>query len=99
MAGLLLHHRRLFPGADLHALGAAGVERTALGRRHGAGDVPLQHKLGGVFLPYLQPRHGGQQRLRIGVQRFMEEYAALRQLTDISQIHDQDTVAEVFDHA
>ena len=51
MAGLLLHHRRLFPGADLHALGAAGVERTALGRRHGAGDVPLQHKLGGVFLP------------------------------------------------
>ncbi len=86
-----------FGGTDVHDLRAAGVEAAARRRVDGAGHVAREQNP--IFLPQgIGHRRGGKERLGVRVLGIAVEGRVGRGLDDLSQVHHQDPVAEVFHH-
>ena len=85
--------------ADIYCQRAARVEAAAARRVHRAGYIAHQDDaLAFLFDDRIGDRHGGEQRLGVGVQGIVVERIAIRQFDDFAQIHDGDTVGDVADH-
>ena len=98
VTGTELAQHRLLDLALLLGLPAAGVEHAAGGRVDRAGQVALQQDAlalaGRVGVGH---RHGGQQRVGVGVQRLLVEAVAVGQLHDVTEVHHRDAVGDVPD--
>ena len=99
MTGFLLNNGRLFLHTDIHTLGASCVERTALGRIHGAGNIAFKNGLCGVLLIDFKSGNGGKQRFRIGVKLVFEQLVTVGNFAYATQIHNKNTVAEMLYNA
>src|SRR5882757_9015337 len=77
-------------------VGAAGAEDAARGRVDRARDVALEDDALALAVG-VGDRHGGEQRLGIGVLRAAAERVARRALHDAAEIHDDDAVGDVLD--
>src|ERR1700737_3160465 len=83
--------------APRHGMRAARVEMTARRRVERRGNLALE---GGEFLVSLiEPRHLGEQRLRVGVVGVGEEIVGRRLLDDAAEIHDGHAVRDMLDDA
>ena len=80
-----------------HAVGAAGVELAALGRVGGRGNGAFQHDA--VHLDR-RVRHGngGEERLRVGVERITEDVRFRAVFHQVAEIHDADRVGDMLNH-
>lgn len=89
---------RLLRGAFLAAAVAARVEAAAFRRVDGARYIAFQHVLhrGNIRV---RNRNRPQQRLRVRMQRVVEQFLLRRNLDDVAQIHHSNAVADVFDNA
>ena len=77
---------------------AAGMEATTAGRIARARHFPLQERARSPRLDRaVGHRHGGEQRLRIGMKRIVVKAVLGRDLDDLAQIHDGDAVAQMPD--
>ena len=89
---------RLLRGAFLAAAVAPRVEAAALRRVDGARHITFQHVLhrGDVRIGN---RNRPQQRLRVRMQRVVEQFLLRRNFDDVAQIHHSNAVADVFNDA
>ena len=92
----LLQFGRAFPAARLGDR-AAGVKMTAARRVHRARHVALQADPLALHLR-VRHRHGGEQRLGIGMLRIAVELARVGQLDDAAEIHHRHAVGNVLHH-
>ena len=91
--------RFLFP-ADRHDVRAAGVEAAAGRRMQRARNVVGQPLAATSAAPRrVGGRHGGDQRLRIRVQRAGVQRALVGELDDLAEIHHGDPAGDVLHHA
>src|SRR5215217_1141493 len=98
VAFALVGEDRVDPLADVHDVGAAGVEVAAGGRVDRARDVAAEDDPLAALLDHrVGNRHGGQESLGIGVERFLVEGDAVRHLDDLAEVHDGDAVGDVLD--
>ena len=92
----LLQFGRALPAARLGDR-AAGVEMAAFRRVHRARHVALQADPLALHLR-VRHRHGGEQRLRVGVLRVAVEIAGPGEFDDAAEIHHRDAVGDVLHH-
>ncbi len=73
------------------------MEATAAGRVCRARDLTLQDE---TFFAHTHvvPRHGGEQRLRVGMHRRVVDGGLVALLDDAPEIHDGDAIRGVFHH-
>ena len=96
MSRFFFHDRRFFLFADFHTFGASGVERTAFRRIHCAGNVAFKNEFGRMFLVKGKSRNRSKQRFGIGVEGVMEKNFGICDFAKVSEIHNKDSVAEMF---
>ena len=97
MCRCYLAHRRLLHAAALDSIGAARMEAAAAGLPDRARYLAREDD---ALAPraWIGERHCREQCLGIGMKGCPEECVLLRELDDLSEIHDGDPVADVLDH-
>ena len=97
MAGLHFLQLRLFCTANILALGAAGMEGTALGGIGRTWHITLEddpvHFILGIW-----HRHCGDQRLGIGMAGCLKYIALTAVFHHVAQIHNADLIGNVLHH-
>jgi hypothetical protein len=70
---------------------------AAGGRRERRRQFALDRREAALFR--LEPRHVGEQRLRVGMVRRAKQFRGRRDLDDAAEIEDHDAIGDVLDHA
>src|SRR5690606_12008434 len=95
MAGRGLDDRRAFRGADLHRVRAARAEAAARGRVEWTRNLALERRGLEDGVVVRQPRDGGEERLRVRVERLGVQALGRSHLDHLAEVHDQHLVAHV----
>ncbi len=98
MPGAYLPQMRRAHGAPLRGILAARMEHTAGRQIDGGRQIPFQDDP--LFFGMRRRiRHGGEQRVRIRMQRVAEQFLRFGLFHDMAQIHDAHSVGYIFYHA
>ena len=81
--------------AYLHRLGATGMEFTAQRRVCRRGNIPFENDALALFVR-VGIGHGGKQCVGIRVHGMIEDFILIAEFDHRTQIHDADTVGNVF---
>ena len=92
---IVLEHGRHLVFTKVESVDATRMEPAAGRRRDGGGRVSLK-KYPLLLSVGIGNRNGGKQGLRIRMQRFVEECSLIGGFDDFSQIHDADSVGNMF---
>ena len=82
--------------AHFHGVRTARVKLTAVGRIGGRRNISFQNDPVSLFLR-IGIGYGGEQRLRIGVHRVIEDRVLFAELDHRTQVHDADLIRNIFD--
>ena len=83
--------------AYFHSLGAASVELAAFGRICGRRDIAFQYDSVSLFVR-IGIGYRGEQRLRVRMQRIIENFVLVAEFYHRAEIHYADFVGYVFDY-
>ena len=88
---------RLLFLTDLLAVLAAGMETAAGGNIDGGGNIAFQQDAL-LLVVNIGHRNGGQQCLGVGMHRLLVQLFCIGDLHDLAQVHNDDSVGDVFNN-